>query len=340
MADLTLTKPKPKDARILTQKQIKQQRVKYLGGTDVAAIMGINPFKTPVDVALEKWGLVEVAELPVMRLGHWCEGHIAQWFEKDQSVQLQRVSTKRHITYRFLAGNLDRKLVGQAKGTEIKTFGHRAAAYWGEPWTDQVPKNYHIQALWYAMLYDLECVYVVAMNKETGEIFIYVVERDPGLEQIMLEYAVRFWREYIKRNVRPPLDYSDRAAVLVGELYPNDNGGTAYADDRINDLVRQLEELVEWEDVIEREIKGLKTQIKDYIGENSALVTAIGDFTWKKPRDSVKVEAKYVIQGTLKLLEKNPRLLKRFKHLLELNTHTVENSRRLLAPWSRKERAH
>lgn len=331
-----MSDPKPAKIRAMTNAQLKRRRVEYLGGTDVAAIMGINPFKTPADVYLEKLGFRETVENPVMRLGHWLEKPVADHFSRTEGKKLVRVDTAVHATLFFLAGNMDRKVEGESKGAEIKTFGSRAAAYWGEPGTDEVPKNYHIQAAWYGMLYDLEVVYIVALNKETGEIHVYVIERDKDLEKLMTEYAVRFWRNNVEQKIRPMLDDSERAARLVMELYPTDDGGIVYADEQINLAVATLQELHDWESSIEKEIRAIQTQLKDHMGTNSSLVTSIGDFTWRKPKDSLVCEKDLVIEGTRKLLANDPERLELFEGLIELHTHTKENSRRFLAPWSRR----
>ena len=56
-------------------------RRKGLGGSDIAAILGISKWRTPMDVWVEKMGLVEPSEESyAMMRGRILEDAIAQWY--------------------------------------------------------------------------------------------------------------------------------------------------------------------------------------------------------------------------------------------------------------------
>ena len=118
-----------------------------LGGTDVAAVVGLNPYRTAWDVWAEKVGLVEPPELdhvPAVRWGKVLEPTIAEtWAGNDRRVDLvEPGSVLVHPERPWLRGTPDRLAVDQALVLEIKTAGLRQAPFWGESGTDEIPEPY------------------------------------------------------------------------------------------------------------------------------------------------------------------------------------------------------
>src|SRR6267142_5704216 len=98
-----------------------------VGGSDVAAILGLSPWKSAMDVWLEKKGLLEETSDPnrefLLELGTQLEPVIARLYERETKAKLVLPfpAQWRHKQRDILIGSPDRFVEGQARGVELKS---------------------------------------------------------------------------------------------------------------------------------------------------------------------------------------------------------------------------
>lgn len=184
-----------------------ERRRAGLGGSDVAAVVGLNPWSSPLQVYAEKRGLVEPKEMSeAMRWGHVLEPVIAQEYARRLDVEVYQpsVSPIVHPSRSWQLGTPDALVRGApAKGVECKAVGYRMRDEWGEDGSDEVPGYYLAQAAWYGSLLDAEA-WDVATLIGGQDIRLYRVARSPALEAFLLEEAERFWRNHVLAGEPPP----------------------------------------------------------------------------------------------------------------------------------------
>ena len=132
-----------------------------LGGTDIGAILGLSPYKTP----LELWSELVSGEQPTsrdlihLRFGQHAESFIASEYERATGLfTAQHSPTLFHKKHGFMFGHVDRFVLDTpdtpavVDGTitankllECKTSSAFSKNDWGEPGTDQVPPLYLVQ---------------------------------------------------------------------------------------------------------------------------------------------------------------------------------------------------
>ena len=116
---------------MLTQEQLAARKA-GLGGSDVATILGLNPYKTPYQLWLEKTGRVEPDDLSdnfAVKRGNDMEALVAKWFSDETGETVHRVnSTLRKEEHPYLLGHIDRRIVGKKEGLECKTANWRMAS--------------------------------------------------------------------------------------------------------------------------------------------------------------------------------------------------------------------
>ena len=99
---------------MLTQQQ-RTDRMSGLGGSDIAAILGVSPYKTAVDVWLEKTGRAvndNIGNENAVYWGNVLEDVVAKEYSKRNGVKIQRVNrTIRHSDKPFMLANIDRACV-------------------------------------------------------------------------------------------------------------------------------------------------------------------------------------------------------------------------------------
>ncbi len=206
----------------LTREDWLKARKNMIGGSDASAILGLNPYKTNIEIWQEKTGRVEsedISHKPYVKYGIEAEKYLTALFALDfpqyEVNPNPGYKVIRHPKYPFIAGTLDGELVENETGrrgvleiktTEILNSMHR------EKWNDKVPDNYYIQVLHYLLATgwdfailkaQLKTVYGDDVRLNTRH---YHIERADVQEDLdyLLEKEIKFWR-YVKEDKKPPL---------------------------------------------------------------------------------------------------------------------------------------
>lgn len=245
-----------------------------IGGSDIAAIMGLSKWRTPMDVYLDKRG--ESAPQDESEAMHWGNVHEAAIRGHYEAVTGRTVIVPGMIRGEasYQIANVD-GLTNDGRVLEIKTA--RYPDGWGEPGTDQVPVAYLLQVQWY-MLVTGTRVADVAVLIGGNEFRLYEVPADPELQEMMETAADDFWQCVV--NGTPPAPVS---LAEVQQFYGSKSDATSVeagadiiaAHSELLDLKAQIAEL-------ESRESELKAAIMICMGENDTL-TADGHTlaTWK-----------------------------------------------------------
>jgi putative phage-type endonuclease len=280
-----------------------------IGGSDSAAVLGIDKYRTPLDVYYEKIGLTgPIEETEAMYFGKILEEVIAEEFSRRTGLKVQRVNrTLRDKDSNFLMAHLDRKVVGRKAAIECKTAGKWwKADEWGESGSDQIPMSYFIQCQHQALVADLEVVYLPALL--AGNDFrIFEIPRNNNVIKEMKGRLISFWNDNVNKKIPPaPVNYDD-----VKKLWKVDLGTSIPATD---EMIQKVEKYRKNQGIIkplEEENKTLKFEITAYMKGNKILTDKKGEklishgITKKQVIDTETLETKF------------PRAIKKYKKLLE-----------------------
>ena len=193
---------------------------KGIGGSDASAVLGLNPYKTNVDLFLEKTGKkipADISDKPYVQYGHDAEPLLRQLFALDHPeymVDYYGDNMIRNRNFPWAHASLDGELTDQdgRKGIlEIKTTNILQSMQ-REKWRNQIPDNYYIQVLHYIMVTQYDFVELRAQLKSIwqGQIRLqtldYHIEREDVLEdvKILATAEKRFW-EKVKSKQQPNL---------------------------------------------------------------------------------------------------------------------------------------
>lgn len=190
-----------------------------IGGSDAAAILGLSPFKTNVQVWEEKVGLREpedISDNEQVKYGKEAEDLLVKLFALDYPQY--EVKINKNVVYKrdFMFASLDAELTDKATGEqgiyEGKTSElHSAAAF--AKWNKQIPDYYYVQILHYFIVTNRSFAYCKAQLKQTGlngEVELitrhYPYYRKELLEDLRYLYLKEkeFW-EHVQSKTRPPL---------------------------------------------------------------------------------------------------------------------------------------
>lgn len=188
---------------MLTESQ-QAQRLKGVGGSDVAAIVGVSEFKTPLDVYLSKIG--EGKKFIGNTATWWgvrMEPIIAEWYAAQTRQELiDPQETFQHPKYPWYLATPDRLIKGEEKGLEIKdTTSPIQIRKWGRAGTDVVPDECLCQCHWYLALFDFAEWDVAALLMREPKIF--TIKRDREFEGNLIEIVEKFWVDHVEKRVPP-----------------------------------------------------------------------------------------------------------------------------------------
>lgn len=268
-----------------------KQRKHYLGGSDLGAICGLNAFKTPLDVYLEKTeGNSEEEINAAMRWGNLLEDAVAKAYAEDtgQIVSIE-LNVLYHPEYPFLGANIDRWVGDKEFVLECKTAGFNKGKEWGEVGSDQIPESYLVQVAYYAAICNVPKVDIAVLIG--GQDFrIYTYERNKDLEEKLIKIAVNFWKNHVEKGI-PPKCINTHDTF---NLFPTSTHHEIVAEDGIVQKLVELKEVREEESRIQSTIERLKTDIQEFMRDYDILIDEGGAVraTWKNttPRSLVDVD--------------------------------------------------
>ena len=204
-----------------SRKEWLEARTSCVGGSDAAAIIGLHPYKSNVDLWEEKVGLrkpEDISDKPYVRYGNDAEPLLRKLFELDHPEMV--VSYEEHNMWHndrfpFAHASLDgwmwERETGKDGILEIKTSEILNTGQW-DKWRDKVPDNYYAQCLWYLAVTEYDFVVLKAQLKtvKDGNVRLdtrhYRIERTDVEQDIeyLMEKAADF-AECIKEKRRPAL---------------------------------------------------------------------------------------------------------------------------------------
>lgn len=244
-------------------------RSKFLGGSDSAAVMGVSPWKTPVQLWLEKTGQAAPEKVDVARERRFSRGKklepivvdmvVDKLRERGHEVEvLARNARYQDAEHPFLACEIDFELLldGEHVNGDAKTVHGFARSKWGEAETDEIPIEYAAQFMHGLMVTGRRrCLVATLIGLDDVE--VYWIERDDETIAAMREREISFWQDCVIGGQKPdPITYDD-----VTALYPEDRGTAIEATVEIrNALLRlagirkQIDDLTKMKDELTFEI--------------------------------------------------------------------------------------
>lgn len=191
-----------------------------IGGSDAAAIVGMNPYMSNVELWEIKTGITtqrDISEEPYVKYGTEAEQHLRELFKLDFPEYEMHYAENNMWTndkYPFSHASLDGWLIdqdGRMGIWECKTTNILKSMQ-KEKWRERIPDNYYIQLLHYFMVTEFEFAILKAQLKSefNGDVYIqtkhYKIERAEVEDDIkyLAEAETKFW-DQVQKKTRPAL---------------------------------------------------------------------------------------------------------------------------------------
>ena len=211
------------DISRLSREEWLDYRKKGIGGSDVAAIMGVSPFATKRDLFYDKTGIRPAFQenednWVAKEVGHRLEDLVAEIFTKKTGLKIFPVRTMfRHPLYPFMLADVD-FFIEFADGTygilECKTTNYNCQEKWAN---NTIPVNYEYQVRHYMSVMNIDKAYIACLyGNNAEEFFIRPLERDLETEEDLIAEEKYFWEEKVLKKVEP--DYVEKADLVIASI--------------------------------------------------------------------------------------------------------------------------
>ena len=287
---------------------VKYKRIKYtdhadwlakrktgIGGSDISAVVNLNPFVGSYKLWLEKTGQAPEENIESERMfwGKRNEATIADVFaEKHTDLRVVKCSDiLQHPTEDFAIYNPDRLLYkdGELGILEIKTSGSYHKNYTEHTYPDAP----YLQVLWGMYVTGATFGWLCALING-NQYFEYYIERNDSIIETLAQSAREFWNNYIIPYFddftvaeEPPADGSQNATDTLSSVYPQAQEGLSLELEGLTDLVKSLvgakNELKEMEAYCSK----LENRIKQLLGNAETGFSEKALVNWKNYQKEV-----------------------------------------------------
>lgn len=309
---------KPRSAlRLISTKELPREewlevRKRGIGSSDAAAAVGLNPYKSQLELWLEKTG--RDTGLPktdpddgesAMYWGNVLEPIVAWHYSKRTGNKVRRINAVlQHPDpeLSWMLANIDREVIGtdDVQILECKTAGINGARLWKEG----VPEYVQLQVMHQLAVTGKQAA-DVAVVLGGQHLDIHRIERDEEMIARLIELERAFWT-YVETDTPPPADGTASAETALRCLYPEDDGQTADFREHAGLSAAYVELKVLRQSIDEKHAREaqLKQMLQQAMGEATRAEFANGYVSWRKAKDSIGFDVARLLRDRPHLRDK------------------------------------
>ncbi len=283
------------DTRKLDRGQWLEVRRGGIGSSDAATAVGLNPYKSQLELWLEKTGRQPATEdargmSDPCYWGALLEPYVAVAYQQMTGRKVRKLNAVlQHPTMPFMLANIDREVVGEpdVQILECKTAGEFGSRLWKEG----VPEYVQLQVQHQ----------LAVTGKDAADVAVLLCGQDLQIHRIMRDEDViarlvvleaRFWA-CVETDTPPAADGSESAARALRHLYPgNDTSLDFTGDVALCQAFDELTGLRSGLDAQQQRAEVLKQAIQQAMGDASKAIFANGSVTYRRAKDVTSLDAK------------------------------------------------
>lgn len=210
------------DTTNLTEEEWLEWRKKGVGGSDVAAALGLSPYRTARELYYDKIGVEPVVDGPdksiTFEIGHLLEDVVAQIFAKKTGLSVfQEKKMFQHPLFPFMLADVDRFVHlpnGDIAILECKTAHYDTQFLWAN---GAVPRHYELQVRHYMAVMNIDVAYIACLFSNSENDFVWrKIERDLDEEENIILQLQEFWNRNILNRIEPKL--SEKPDLVLAAL--------------------------------------------------------------------------------------------------------------------------
>lgn len=249
-----------------------QERRKYLGASDVAAVCGLCPFGSPLTVWASKRGLLATADSAALQMGRLFEAPLLSYYAAKNRRSLSQpglqIKDWRCATPDAIADGV--------RNVQVKVVGGRAA--W--KWDDGVPVYVLAQVQWEMLITGLGVSDVVACIGGTDYREFQVLRDDAAIADLDA-LCSDFWRRYVIGGEMPAPDASETARKIMTARWPQQVEALRPATPEVCAMAERYAEINRAVAAVKEERDEIANRLRAAIGSSEGFTWDGGKVTWK-----------------------------------------------------------
>lgn len=278
------------DTRNMTREEWLEARRKGVGGSDASAILGLNPYSSPLSVYMDKIGKGNDEEPnEAMRQGTDLEGYVAERFTEETGYKVRKVNrVLQHPDYPWMLANIDRDIPGTKYGLECKTTSPFSKFRFDE---GEINPHYYWQSMHYMAVTGAVKWYVAVLV--LGKAFhVFEIERDEDQIKTLIEAERDFWENHVMCKDPPLPTGTDADDEAIQTMYPTgDEDGEVVELYDMDDALSLRAYKVTAIEALEAEIKTIDQELKMALGDCQRGMSAGWKVNWTNTTSN-RIDAK------------------------------------------------
>ena len=264
----------------MTHQQWLDMRKKSVGGSEIAAALGLSRWRSPFDVWAEKTGHVTRKDEPTdaMRFGTLLEPVIRKEFARRNGLEVCECPyILAHKDYPFMTCNLDGYVKlpdGSCAVLEIKT----ANTFASDDWANMgAPIEYVMQVQYYLAITQMRFAYLAVLIGSSDYRQV-IIERDDEVIAVIIEKLKDFWK-MVETNTPPPVRGMDNN--ILASLYPNSRTTVMALGKEHEAILTQYEEAKKAMDEAKKLKEDAEAKLKALMQDNEVACCGEYKVSWK-----------------------------------------------------------
>ncbi|NRT86734.1 YqaJ viral recombinase family protein [Clostridium beijerinckii] len=258
-----------------------KERQKGIGGSDVGAIMGVNKWKSPFEVYVDKTEEIrEVKESGESSyFGNTLEEVVAREFSIRSGKKVRKDKRQLvHKIHEFMMGNIDRRIVGENSLLECTTVNAFRAKEWDG---EEIPPSHILQCQHYMEVLGADTCYIAALIG--GQRFVYKeIKRDEELISMIVEAEKDFWFNHVQKRIPPKLDGSEAASKYLSKTFKSiDKTLEVNLKEEYKDKINEYLNIKNQMKILDESLKVIENNLKNQLGNAEKGIVEKFQVIWK-----------------------------------------------------------
>lgn len=283
---------------MLTAEQ-KAMRRTGVTASEASAVVRWNPYRDPMSVWLSKPtpsrpALLDTSddeeETAKQQVGTFLEDGLRRLVSARTGIAFEPTTTLRHQTIEHIISTPDGlSKAGDDAGCEIKIVGSRMQHHW----EDEAIPDYVLSQSVIGMAVTGRSRWIVGALIGGTDVRVCIVERNPDLEEALVEACSAFWIDNVLGDVPPEAVSDAERRALLKVRYPGSEFTKCekIAADEVAETMRWLGAAKGIRKELERAEDELETMLMGRIGDEYGIETSVGKFIWYPRRGVVDWKA-------------------------------------------------
>lgn len=287
-----------------------------LGGSDVAGILGLSPWQTPLSIYARVVAALEGRRLPEDALGYQMRGNVLEravleLYAQKTGARLLPGPKLTHPSMPFVRASLD--ALAERDGVivaDAKTVAGGMRHHFGEEGTDQVRQDILFQMQIYVGIgmktghVTRPAADVPVLGLNGADSVVFTVGFDAELFSMLEASLERFWVDHVLPRRPPPVTEPLRDADAAGALYPRHSGNERHWDTLETEEQRAVREYLDARVELRRakeNAAGAEAALKLALKDTPRVYglpesTGARSISWKKNKDGQDVDWRSALQ--------------------------------------------